>query len=86
MRLARFEPEYIAWEIERADLAAAVVERIVGPHAAGSDLVEIFGRLAFAENFFVARKRGRGAGQIERLGNSRKRRRYRLASTAFARR
>ena len=50
---AGIEAEHVARQMERADLAAAVVQQLVGTNRAADHLIDIFGRLAFAVDFLV---------------------------------
>ena len=61
-----FDAEDIAGQIERADLATAVIQQAVGSHCAGNDLIEILGGLMLAINFVVAGKSHRRAHQAQR--------------------
>src|SRR6516162_7157752 len=65
MHVADLYTEDIAGEVKTADLATAVVQHPVGPHRAGNDLVEVFGRLVFAVNFNIAGKAHRCAHQTK---------------------
>jgi hypothetical protein len=62
--LADLEPENVARQIEGADLAAAVVEDLVGPHRALDDLVDVFGRLILAEDLLVRTEAHLAAQQL----------------------
>ena len=66
MRLACFDPENVAGQIEGADLAAAVIQHTVGTHTPGDHLVEIFSGLVLAVDLGIAGKAHRGAHQAQR--------------------
>ena len=63
---AGLEAKDVTGQIERADLAAAVGQHLVGAHCAADDLVEIFGRLGLAVDFGVATKSHLAAHHLER--------------------
>ena len=65
---ANCKPENIARQVKSADLAAAITEDFVGADAAADDLVNVVGRLVFAENLGVARIRHDSAHQLHGLG------------------
>jgi hypothetical protein len=66
MNVADLKAEHIAGEVERADLAAAVVEDLIGPYRAADDLVEVFGRLVFSEDLGIAADRHRRGHRLDR--------------------
>ena len=68
--VADLEAEHVARQVERADLAAAVVEDLVGAHRAADDLVDVIGRLVLAVDLGVAGERHRRAHQLDRAGES----------------
>ena len=49
----RIETEHVTSQMERADLAPAVAQQLVGANRAADHLVDILGRLAFAVDFLV---------------------------------
>jgi hypothetical protein len=59
------EAEKIARQIEVADLAATVIEHLVGAHRSTEHLVEKIGGLVLTVDFGVARERHRGAHQFD---------------------
>ena len=61
VRLADFETEHVAGEIEAADLPPAIVENLVSTHRTTDDLVKIIGGLVFSVNLGIAGKRHRGS-------------------------
>ena len=67
--VAGLEAENVA-EIERPDLAAAVVEHLGGANRSADDLVEVIGGLALAVDFGVAGKRHRGSHHLDRAAGS----------------
>jgi hypothetical protein len=48
MRLAVLQPKYIAGQVKRADLAAAIGEQLVTSYRPLCDLINVFGRLLLA--------------------------------------
>lgn len=50
---AGIEAEYVAGQMERTDLAASVVQELVGTHRAADHLIDILGWLAFAVDFLI---------------------------------
>ncbi len=68
MHLPNFESEKIARQIEGADLAPAIVEHLVGPHAAAEHLVQIFGFFVLSVDFGIARKRHGRAHDVDLTG------------------
>src|SRR4051794_12879415 len=53
MNRSGLQPEYVARQMKRADLASAVVQQLVGTNRAANHLVDVFGGLAFAVNFLI---------------------------------
>lgn len=59
--------------MKRADLPAPVVQKLVGSDRAANDLIDVFGRLAFAVNFLLGavgrfRRDERGMTRQKRRG------------------
>ena len=50
---AGLQAEHVAGQVKRADLPPPVVQKLVGSDRAANDLVDVFGRLAFAVNFLL---------------------------------
>ena len=46
-----FQPEDVAGEVKRADLATAVRKQLVASHCAGLDLIDVLRRLLFSVDF-----------------------------------
>ena len=64
--VAHLEAENVARQVEGADLAAAVVQDLVGADRAADDLVEVLGRLVLAVDFDVAAEGHGHAHQLDR--------------------
>src|ERR1700747_874067 len=79
MYLASLDAEDITGQIERDDLAPAVVEHPIGPYRTGQHLVEIFGGLVFAIDLGVAGKAHRCTHHGERAIGLTGANRHRLA-------
>src|ERR1700757_1339911 len=79
MYLASLDAEDITGQIERDDLAPAVVEHPIGTYRTGQHLVEIFGGLVFAIDLGVAGKAHRCTHHGERAIGLTSANRHRLA-------
>src|SRR5207302_8363139 len=53
MRRTGIETEHVAGQVERADLAPSVVEKLVGANRTADHLIDVFGRLTFAINLLL---------------------------------
>ena len=66
MLVAHLQAENVARQVECADLAAAVVQDLVGADRAADDLVEVLGRLVLAVDFDIAAEAYCHAHQFDR--------------------
>src|SRR6185436_6344709 len=65
--VAGLEAEYVARQIERADLPPAIGEHLVSAHRPAEHLVEIIGRFVLAVDLGGAGVRHHRAHQVERI-------------------
>ena len=66
-----FETEDVAGEVKGADLAAPVAEQTIAANRAAHDLVDVLGRLALAEDAFVAAVSEFGGDEFGMAGEQR---------------
>ena len=65
MVVADLNTEEVAGQVELADLAATVVQKLGGSHCSADELVEILGRLVFPVDLRVAGERHWSAHHVE---------------------
>jgi len=65
--LAQLEAEKVAGDVEGFDLAAAIAEKLAGPHHAGNHFVEDVGIVAFGKDLAALCDMDHGAGGAERF-------------------